>query len=81
MWERNRALADFDRTHNLQIYGVYELPFGPGKQWATEGLGRRDRRRLAAERRLQRDERDAVHGHVERGTRSTRPATRRRRTR
>ena len=27
LWERNRALADFDRTHNLQLYGVYELPF------------------------------------------------------
>jgi hypothetical protein len=38
MWERNRALADFDRTHNLQIYGIYELPFGPGKRWAGDGL-------------------------------------------
>ena len=38
MWERNRALADFDRTHNLQIYGIYELPFGPGRTWAKEGL-------------------------------------------
>ena len=37
MWDRNRALADFDRTHNLQIYGIYALPFGPGKRWATEG--------------------------------------------
>jgi hypothetical protein len=37
MWERNRALAGFDRTHNLQIYGTYELPFGPGKRWATSG--------------------------------------------
>ena len=38
LWERNYALADFDRTHNLQIYGVYALPFGPGRKWATEGL-------------------------------------------
>ena len=38
MWERNRALADFDRPHNLQIYGIYELPFGPGRAWAREGL-------------------------------------------
>jgi hypothetical protein len=38
MWERNRALADFDRTHNLQIYGIYELPFGPGKRWAGDGV-------------------------------------------
>jgi hypothetical protein len=38
VWERNWALADFDRTHNLQLYGVYELPFGPGQKWAREGL-------------------------------------------
>jgi len=38
MWERNRALADFDRPHNLQVYGSYELPFGAGKKWASDGL-------------------------------------------
>lgn len=38
MWGRNKALAGFDRTHNLQIYGNYELPFGHGKTWATQGL-------------------------------------------
>jgi hypothetical protein len=37
MWSRNRAVAGFDRTHNLQIYGVYELPFGEGKRWASGG--------------------------------------------
>lgn len=37
MWGRNRAPANFDRTHNLQIYGVQELPFGRGKRWATQG--------------------------------------------
>ena len=36
-WARNRALTGFDRTHNLQLYGVYELPFGAGKRWATSG--------------------------------------------
>ena len=36
-WARNRALSGFDRTHNLQIYGIYALPFGPGKRWATDG--------------------------------------------
>jgi Carboxypeptidase regulatory-like domain/TonB dependent receptor len=36
-WARNRAVTGFDRTHNLQIYGVYELPFGPGKRWAAAG--------------------------------------------
>lgn len=38
MWERNRGLAGFDRTHNLQLYGFYELPFGQGQRWATDGL-------------------------------------------
>ncbi len=37
MWERNRALTNFDRTHNLQIYGVYELPLGRGKRWVSDG--------------------------------------------
>jgi hypothetical protein len=35
---RNKALASFDRTHNLQIYGTYELPFGANKRWATSGV-------------------------------------------
>jgi hypothetical protein len=39
MWQRNRARAGFDRPHNLQIYGLYELPFGAGKRWATDGVG------------------------------------------
>ncbi len=30
----NQSLADFDRTHNLQISSVYELPFGKGKKFA-----------------------------------------------
>ncbi|MBA2646896.1 MAG: hypothetical protein H0U81_08870, partial [Pyrinomonadaceae bacterium] len=38
MLERNRALAGFDRTHNLQVYGVYELPFGSGQRWANDGV-------------------------------------------
>jgi hypothetical protein len=36
-WGRNRALAGFDRTHNLQVYSVYELPFGKGKKMLTAG--------------------------------------------
>jgi hypothetical protein len=35
---RNKALASFDRTHNMSIYGVIELPFGPKKQWAKSGI-------------------------------------------
>lgn len=36
-WQRNRAVAGFDRTHNLQLYSVYELPFGKGKKFLTAG--------------------------------------------
>jgi hypothetical protein len=36
--ERNRGLAGYDRTHNLQLYGVYDLPFGKGKRWASNGF-------------------------------------------
>jgi hypothetical protein len=35
---RNRSLAGFDRTHNLQITGIAELPFGRGKRWAQSGF-------------------------------------------
>jgi hypothetical protein len=35
----DRALASFDRPHNLQVYGIYELPFGHGKRWANGGIG------------------------------------------
>ena len=34
----NRAVAGFDRTHNFEAYMVYELPFGKGKRWATNGI-------------------------------------------
>jgi hypothetical protein len=34
---RNKSLASYDRTHNLSIYGGYELPFGKGKSWANGG--------------------------------------------
>ena len=35
--QRNRGLASFDRAHNLQMYGVYDLPFGRGQRWANDG--------------------------------------------
>jgi hypothetical protein len=38
MWERNRAVANYDRPHNLAIYGNYELPFGKGRAHATSGV-------------------------------------------
>jgi hypothetical protein len=39
MWERNNALAGFDRTHNFQMYGSYTLPFGKGERFLTSGVG------------------------------------------
>jgi len=33
----NHGLASYDRTHNLQVYGVYDLPFGKGQRWAKDG--------------------------------------------
>lgn len=38
LWDRNRAAAGFDRTHNFQWYGVYTLPFGAGQRWLNQGL-------------------------------------------
>jgi hypothetical protein len=38
---RNKALATYDRTHNISFYGVYELPFGKGQKWATSGIASR----------------------------------------
>lgn len=35
---RNRSVLGFDRTHNLRISSVYELPFGRGKQWLQDGF-------------------------------------------
>src|SRR6266478_1694169 len=37
-WGDDKALAGFDRTHNFQAYGVYELPFGRTKRWAHHGI-------------------------------------------
>jgi hypothetical protein len=38
MWDRNRAPAGFDRTHNFQLYGVYTLPFGAKQKWLSQGF-------------------------------------------
>jgi hypothetical protein len=35
--QRNRGPASYDRTHNLQMYGLYDLPFGKGQRMAREG--------------------------------------------
>jgi len=33
----NRSLSNFDRTHNLQITNIVELPFGKGRKWLSNG--------------------------------------------
>ena len=38
MLQRNKALSGYDRTHNLKIYGTYDLPFGRGQRWFTQGF-------------------------------------------
>ena len=35
----NWARTTLDRTHNLQIHGIVELPFGRGKKWINQGFG------------------------------------------
>jgi hypothetical protein len=38
MLQRNRALAGFDRTHNLQFYGNYDVPLGRKYRIANQGV-------------------------------------------
>jgi hypothetical protein len=38
-WEKNRAVAGYDRTHNIEIYGVLRLPFGKDQRWLQSGIG------------------------------------------
>ena len=35
--ELNKGLAGYDRTHNLQAYWAWDMPFGEGRHWATSG--------------------------------------------
>jgi len=37
-WQKNYAPAAFDRTHDVEIYGVLNVPFGKGQRWATRGV-------------------------------------------
>ena len=37
-WGSDKALAGFDRPHNVQAFGVYELPFGRTKRWVQHGI-------------------------------------------
>ena len=36
--ERNKGLAGYNRTHVLQLYWVWDLPFGKGRTWGQGGL-------------------------------------------
>ncbi len=36
-FELSWARSSFDRLHNYTLTGVYELPWGPGKHWMSEG--------------------------------------------
>ena len=38
-WQKNYAPAAFDRTNNVEIYGVMALPFGKGERWLQSGAG------------------------------------------
>jgi len=38
--DRNRSLTGYDRTHNVQMAFLAELPFGPGKRWMQQGWER-----------------------------------------
>jgi hypothetical protein len=38
MYRFNRATAGYDETQNVQVWGVYSLPFGPGQMWLNHGI-------------------------------------------
>lgn len=38
-WQHNYGPASFDRTHDVEIYGLLNPPFGKGQRWATGRVG------------------------------------------
>lgn len=38
-WSLNRAVQNFDRPQNLQLTAMWELPFGKGKPYLSNGFG------------------------------------------
>lgn len=38
MQKRNKAVAGFDRRHNFQFFGAYDLPFGKKQRFANSGF-------------------------------------------
>jgi hypothetical protein len=37
-FDRNRTVRGYDRPHNLQIAQIWELPFGRGRKFASDGV-------------------------------------------
>jgi hypothetical protein len=37
-WQKDYAPAAFDRAHDVEIYGVLNVPFGKGQRWAARGV-------------------------------------------
>jgi hypothetical protein len=37
-FSKSWARAGFDRTHNYALTAIYNLPFGPGHRWLSDGL-------------------------------------------
>jgi hypothetical protein len=36
-YDLNKSISDFDRTHNLNITNMVEVPFGTGRRWLANG--------------------------------------------
>ena len=34
-----KSIGSYDVTHNFKFAGVYDVPFGKGRRWATKGIG------------------------------------------
>lgn len=37
-WQKDYGPASFDRTHDVEIYGLLNPPFGKGQRWAKQGF-------------------------------------------
>jgi hypothetical protein len=69
LWRRNRAVANFDRPQNLQIFRVSTNCPSARARSTPPAAWRGSTRRLAVERHLQRLQRLAVHRSLRRARR------------